>query len=332
MFKWVVVGVIMIGLIGCLIVFDWFVDEEELKICCILVIQNQVLLKVVWDYNLGDGVNGYYLCLCLVFVNDKVFVVECYGEVVVLVLDIGKVLWYKNFVIFFDEFFWDDIVCLWCSGVLVKLSVIVVGYNMLFVVFEDGLVCVLNVDIGEMIWEVIVVGEILVMLVMDEGILVLNIGVGILFGLDVKMGEQLWCSEIDVLLLSLCGILGLVVLNGGVLVGMLIGKLQVNIFNSGILVWEIVIMVLLGVIEFECIIDVDLMFVVFGINVYIVFYDGILVVFELCSGCILWKCEYGFYCDFVVSGNKIYVVDNCFIVYVLDCCNGVELWLQGGLK
>ena len=203
---------------------------------------------------------------------------------------------------------------------------------MLFVASEDGLVRALNVDTGETIWEATVAGEILATPAMDEGILVLNTGAGILFGLDVKTGEQLWRSETDVPPLSLRGISGPAASNGGALVGTPTGKLQVNILNSGIPAWETAITAPSGATELERIIDVDSTPVVFGTNVYIVSYDGTLAALELRSGRILWKREYGSYRDLAVSGNKIYVVDNRSIVYALDRRNGVELWSQGGLK
>lgn len=332
MFKRVVVGAIMIGLTGCSTVSDWFADEEELKIRRIPAIQNQITPKVVWDYNLGDGVNGYYSRLRPAFANDKVFVAERHGEVAALAPDTGKALWHKNFAIFPDESFWDDIARLWRSGASAKLSAIAAGYNMLFVASEDGLVRALNVDTGETIWETTVAGEILATPAMDEGILVLNTGAGILFGLDVKTGEQLWRSETDVPPLSLRGISGPAASNGGALVGTPTGKLQVNILNSGIPAWETAITAPSGATELERIIDVDSTPVVFGTNVYIVSYDGTLAALELRSGRILWKREYGSYRDLAVSGNKIYVVDNRSIVYALDRRNGVELWSQGGLK
>lgn len=95
----------------------------------------------------------------------------------------------------------------------------------------------------------------------------------------------------------------------------------------GVLVWEIVIVMLLGVMELECIVDIDMMLVLFGGIIYIIFYNGILVVVELCLGCVIWKCEYVFYWNIIFDGNNLFVVDNNLNIYVLDRWNGVELWL-----
>lgn len=332
MFRRVVLTAAIIGLSGCATMTDWFADEEEIKIRRIAPIENQINPQEVWSYGVGDGVDGYFSRLKPVFANEKIYAAERHGEVVALEPDTGKVIWERNFAIFPDESFWDDIAKIWRSGASAKISALAAGYNMVFVASEDGIIRALNTDTGETIWSQSVAGEILASPAMDEGILVVNTGAGVLFGLDVKTGEQLWRSETDVPPLSLRGISGPVASNGGALVGTPTGKLQVNILTSGIPAWETAITAPSGATELERIIDVDSTPVVYGTTVYIVSYDGTLAALELRSGRILWKREYGSYRDLAVSGNRIYVVDTRSIVYALDRRNGVEIWSQSGLK
>ncbi|OFI32822.1 outer membrane protein assembly factor BamB [Alteromonas lipolytica] len=332
MFKRVVLTAAIIGLSGCATMSDWFADEEEIKIRRIAPIENQFEPKEVWSYSIGDGVNGFFSRLEPAFGNNKVFAAERHGEVVALTPDTGDVVWERNFAIFKEESFWDDIARIWRSGASAKISALAAGYNMVFIATEDGIIRALDQETGETLWEQSVPGEILATPAMDEGILVLNTGAGVLFGLDVKTGEQLWRSETDVPPLSLRGISAPVATNGGAIVGTPTGKLQVNILTSGIPAWETAITAPSGATELERIIDVDSSPVVYGTNVYIVSYDGTLAALELRSGRILWKREYGSYRDLAVSGNRIYVVDTRSIVYALDRRNGVEIWSQAGLK
>lgn len=60
---------------------------------------------------------------------------------------------------------------------------------MVFFGIENGDVIVLDVEIGEICWEIIILGEVFVVFLVDEGILVVNIGVGVMFGLDMWIGE-----------------------------------------------------------------------------------------------------------------------------------------------
>lgn len=312
------VFVVFIIMFGCLIILDWFVDDEELEICCLKFIEVKFIFKLVWDCDIGDGVNYYFFCFCFVYVYDKFYVVDCYGVVVVMDFELGKVLWEKDFVQFCFEGMLSLVINLWCSGEIVCIGGIVVVDRYVFIGIENGYVVVMDVEIGELVWDVFVFGEILVVLVVDEGILVVNMGVGSLFGFNICIGEQLWRYEGDIFLLILCGIFGLIVFNGGVIIGIFIGKIQVNFIEIGVFVWEMVIVMFFGVIELECIVDIDIIFVLFGGMVYMVFYNGILVVVELCLGCVIWKCEYVLFCNLNIDGNKIFVVDNNFNVYVFD--------------
>lgn len=47
-------------------------------------------------------------------------------------------------------------------------------------------------------------------------------------------------------------------MNGGVLFGFEIGKLSVLILENGYFVWSVEIVILKGVFEFECLVDVDI--------------------------------------------------------------------------
>ena len=96
------------------------------------------------------------------FAYEKVFAAERHGEVVALTPDTGEVIWERNFAIFPEESFWDDIARLWRSGVhRPKVSALAAGYNMVFVATEDGIVRALDSESGETLWETTVAGEVL---------------------------------------------------------------------------------------------------------------------------------------------------------------------------
>ena len=142
----------------------------------------------------------------------------------------------------------------------------------------------------------------------------------------------MWRHEGDTPPLTLRGISGPIASNGGVIVGTPIGKIQVNLIETGVLAWETVIATPSGATELERIVDIDTTPVLFGGTVYTVSYNGTLAAVELRSGRVIWKREYASFRNLNIDGNKIFVVDNNSNVYALDRRNGVELWSQGLLK
>ncbi|MCW8091352.1 outer membrane protein assembly factor BamB [Alteromonas sp. ASW11-130] len=329
-----VAGLLSLSLLlsGCSTISDWFADEEELEIRKLTPIEEKFTPTVVWEQEIGDGVEDYFSRLRPVYDNNKVFVAARRGEVAALNPLSGKVLWKKNFAKFNDEGMMDSISRLWSSGESAKLAGLSAADNMLFIGTEDGGVIALQQEDGALAWQTTVSGEVLAPPAIAEGVLLVNTGAGVLFGLDARTGEQKWRSESDVPPLTLRGISAPTAASGGAIIGTPTGKLQVNILESGIIAWETAVTTPAGATELERIVDIDSSPLLYGGIVYSIAYNGTLAAVELRSGRVIWKREYASYRNLTLSGNQIFVVDNNSHIYALDRRNGVELWSQNSLK
>lgn len=96
---------------------------------------------------------------------------------------------------------------------------------------------------------------------------------------------------------------------GVVVVGGDNGCVSVVLMEQGQMIWQQCIFQVIGFIEIDCLSDVDMIFVVVNGVVFVLVYNGNLMVLDLCSGQIMWKCELGLVNDFIVDGNCIYLVD-----------------------
>ncbi len=317
---------------GCSTISDWFADEDELEIRKLTPIDAKFTPNLVWDQEVGDGVEQYFSRLRPAYDNNKIFVAERRGEVVALNPQSGEVIWEKNFAKFSEEGMLDSISQIWSSGESAKIAALTAAEDKLFIGTEDGVVLALNQEDGSLAWETTVKGEVLAPATLGEGVLLVNTGSGVLFGLDAQTGEQKWLSESDVPPLTLRGISTPAAGNGGAIVGTPTGKLQVNILDSGIVAWETAITTPAGATELERIVDIDASPLLYGGIVYSIAYNGTLAAVELRSGRVIWKREYASYRNLTLSGNQIFVVDNNSNIYALDRRNGVELWSQSSLK
>lgn len=317
---------------ACSTVSGWFADDEELEIRQLAPIEAQFSPKVLWDRDIGKGVDKYFSRLRPVAEYGKIFVADRHGKVAALDPETGRPSWDIDLAVFNDEGMFDSVSRLWRSGESAKIGGLAVAYEKVYLGTENGNVIALDSNSGEVVWSVGVGGEVIAAPAVDEGILLVNTSAGILYGLDAYTGEEKWQYETDVPPLSLRGISRPAAINGGAIVGTPNGKLQVNILTSGLLAWETVIATPTGATELDRIVDVDSAPVVAGSVVYTIAYNGTLAAVELRSGRLVWKREYGAYRNVIMDGNQLFVVDNSSQVYALDRRNGVELWSQSSLK
>ena len=323
---------VSITMSGCSTISDWFADDEELEIRRLKPIEAKFSPQLVWDRDIGDGVDHYFSRLRPVYAYDKLYAADRHGVVVAMEPESGKVLWQKDFAQFRSEGMMSAVTKLWRSGETARIGGIAVADRHVFIGTENGYVAAMDAESGELVWEATVPGEILAAPAADEGILVVNTGAGSLFGFNTRTGEQLWRHEGDTPPLTLRGISGPIASNGGAIVGTPTGKIQVNLIETGVLAWETVIATPSGATELERIVDIDTTPVLFGGTIFTVSYNGTLAAVELRSGRVIWKREYASFRNLTIEGNKIFVVDNNSNVYALDRRNGVELWSQGLLK
>ena len=324
--------VMSISLTGCTTVSNWFAEDEEIAIRTLKPIDAEFEPEVIWDTDVGDGIEGYFSRLRPVYGDNKVFAASRHGEVAALDPETGEKHWQRNLATFADDGMFSAVSQLWRAGESARIGGLAFNEQTVYVGTENGAIIAMDSATGETRWSHSVEGEILSAPVVSEGVLVVNTGAGTLFGIDADSGEQLWLNESDVPPLTLRGISAPIAANGGTIVGTPTGKIQVNIIDSGLVAWETAITKPAGATELERIVDVDVTPLMYGGIIYAISYNGTLAAIELRSGRVIWKREYGSYRDVTLSDNTLFVVDNKSIVYGLDRRNGVELWSQSSLK
>ncbi|MBC3766230.1 outer membrane protein assembly factor BamB [Neptunicella marina] len=318
---------------GCTTVSNWFADEDEIKIRELKPINAVFQPNVVWQHEVGDGVDDFFSRLEPAIGYDKIFAADRHGLVRAFELQSGKPLWKTNLSEFKDDGMLSGITNMWKEGESARISGgLVVAYDKLYFGTENGTVFALDQQTGETKWKVHVHGEVIAPPAVDEGIVAVNTSSGVMFALDAENGEEKWRYESEVPALSLRGVSTPTLAGGGVLVGTAMGKLAVVLSENGQVAWEQAVASPTGFTELDRLADIDVEPLVMGGIAYIVSYDGTLAAVELRSGRVIWKREYKSYRNLSIEGNNLFVTDNDSVIYALDRRSGVERWSNSALR
>nr|WP_241664419.1 outer membrane protein assembly factor BamB [Ningiella ruwaisensis] len=329
----VTILVAILLLSGCTTVSNWFKDEEEIEIQTLPPLQNQFESKVLWDEEVGDGIDNYFSRLRPAVGFGKVFAADREGIITALDPETGDTIWEIDVSTRSTRSYIGNLYGLFPGRVSAKVSGgLTLASNTLYVGTENGLVYAINQEDGEIKWVADVPSEVISAPAVDAGIVVVNTVAGILLGLDSTDGSILWQTESDVPPLTLRGASAPAAANGGAIVGLASGRLRVSIIDSGLTAWEQVIAKPAGATELERIVDVDSAPVIFGGNIYVVSYGGALSSVELRTGQVVWSREYASYRNVTIFGNRLFVTDNNSNIYAIDRRNGVELWSFSELR
>ncbi|WP_395340869.1 outer membrane protein assembly factor BamB [Ningiella sp. W23] len=330
-FSLLICSVFFLG--ACTTVSNWFKDEEEIEIRQLPEITQSFSTEVVWDTDVGDGVENYFSRLSPAIGNGKIFAADREGTIVALSPEDGDEIWEIDISMPSKESSIGNMYGLFAGRVSAKISGgITLAGSSLYVGSENGEVIAINQEDGEILWRTNVPSEVVAAPAVDSNVVVVNTVAGILLGLDAKTGEVKWQNESDVPPLTLRGISAPAAANGGAIVGLASGRLQVSILDSGLTAWEQVIAKPAGATELERIVDIDSKPLVFGGTVYVVSYGGSLSAVELRTGQPVWTREYASFRDVSIFGNRLFVTDNNSTVYAIDRRNGVELWSNSSLR
>ncbi|WP_404343566.1 outer membrane protein assembly factor BamB [Pseudoalteromonas mariniglutinosa] len=298
-------------------------DEEELVLPEIV---NQFEAQLVWQESIGDGVEHYFSRLTPAVHNDVVYVADRQGDVAALSLTTGDTLWSTD--VRENPSFWP-----WQADDSAKLSGgILHAYGKLFIGSEHGYLTALDRESGAVVWRKSVPGEILAKPAAGDGLIFVNLGSGKLLAIHPDEGEERWRFEQEVPPLTLRGQSAPTVANGGVLVGLETGKLNVLISENGYSAWSAEIAKPKGASEFERLVDVDTQPLISGPYAYAIAYNGNLAAVDIRSGNVVWKREYSSYRDLAMDTQTIYAVDSVGVVYALDKNSGIERWSQPALR
>jgi len=297
-------------------------EEEEANLAAELIdIQQKFKPNVVWDKNVGDGVDEFFSRLKPIAAYGKIFSASRHGDVFAIDASTGKEIWNIDLSDSNKEggFFSSRPSALLAGGPIA-------GMNKIFLGSENGKIYALDEKTGALIWQASIKGEIITAPAFDSGILVVNSASGIMQAYNATNGEQIWKIEQDVPALTLRGISQPVIASGGVILGTGKGTINVYLLDKGQEGWATEIGEATGSTELERVIDVDSAPVIFGDKIYAISSRGNLAAIELKSGRVLWKRQYSSYRQIAVYQNTIYLTDLRGHVYALDRLNGIERW------
>jgi outer membrane protein assembly factor BamB len=299
-------------------------DEIDKTLPAELVkIDQQFTPKVIWENNVGDGVDDYFSRIKPVAAYDKIFSASRNGDTLAFDIETGKQVWKVDLSnIDNSRGFFDSNKPALISGGPVA------GINKVFLGSENGDIFALDAKDGSLAWQAKIKGEIIAAPGIDSGILVVNSASGIMTAFNASNGEELWSIEQDIPALTLRGISSPVVASGGAIVGLADGSVSVYLLDSGQQGWTVEVGEATGSTELERVIDIDSTPLVFGDKVYIVSARGNLVALDLRTGRVLWKRQYSSYTELAISGNNIYLSDVKGHIYAIDRLNGLEKWSQ----
>lgn len=313
----------ILALSGCSLFGD---DEDEIKIAELPEIEEQFEPDVIWDYQVGDGVEHYYSRLRPAVAYGKLYAASRFGDVVALDLETGDEIWEQDVTHKKPGWLFDERINAMISGG------ITVRYKQVFFGTEKGRVISLDAETGELLWDVEVDAEVLAPPTVDQSVVVVNTGSGKLFGLDAASGEQLWTFQQELPSLTLRGVSSVATAQGGIILGKANGKIAALSITNGIEYWEQDAAPPKSGSDLDRIVDVDADPVVIAGVIYAVAYNGYLQALEMRSGRALWQREYSSYRGFSIDGFNLYLSDYKGHVYAIDRRTGLELWSNRELE
>ncbi|MEW6993381.1 outer membrane protein assembly factor BamB [Colwelliaceae bacterium MEBiC 14330] len=296
-------------------------EDPSTKVAELSDLDNVFDAQVLWDKNVGDGVDDYFSRLKPTVAYNKVFGASRMGDVVAFDKETGKEVWTVDLSDINNErSFWSSRTSALVAGGPIA------GMNKLFLGTENGDVFALDAETGELVWQAKIKGEVITAPAIDSGVLVVNSASGMLKAFDANTGDVLWKAEQDVPALTLRGISTPIIASGGVIVGSGKGEVGVYILENGQQGWFTEVGEATGSTELQRVIDVDSAPVVFGDKIYAISARGNLVAIELKSGRILWKRQYSSYRQIAVYRNDIFITNTLGHIYALNRNNGIERW------
>ncbi|RKF15523.1 outer membrane protein assembly factor BamB [Alginatibacterium sediminis] len=310
---------LLLGLSAC----SLFNSEEDVVVMDpVPQTTNEFEAKVVWQKQVGKGVEDYYSQLRPELAYDSVFAAARFGQVHGYGLD-GTLLWKQDLSkVESNQRFSGNTNNARLSGGLTA------AYQSVFVGSENADVFSLSAETGEIQWQARVDGEVLARPAVDDSNVVISTSNGFLIALDAFDGSERWKVEIDQPSLTLRSKAAPVVSNGLVVLGRSDGKLAFYLLENGRQVFESRLANPKGSTEIDRIVDLDSQPIVEGPLVYAVAYNGSLVNIDLRDGQEQWRRAYSAFRDLSISGDDLFVVDAADVLYSVAANNGIERWSQ----
>ena len=268
--------------------------------------------SLLWDQQVGDGINQQYLKLYPLLLNDRMIVADRSGEVRSLDLKKGKTLWRLDL---------DSI-----------LSGGVGGDSQSHIVStRDGEIIKLS-STGKLLWRVKNSSEVLAPAVIQDNRVVIRSTDGKIIALDLASGQPVWSYKRDVPALSLRGNSQPLIKFGRIYAGLDNGRLVVLDLSDGRQLLDIAIALPSGRSELERMVDIDGAAEFDNGILYMASYQGRVVAIDIRRGQILWTRKISTSSGVTLSSSTLFIADDKDHLWALDKNNGATLWKQDKLQ
>lgn len=211
-------------------------------------------------------------------------------------------------------------------------SGVAVDGDKLFVGTEDGEIIALSQKDGAQLWRTPVGSEILAAPVATGGIVLVKSMDGVLTALSETDGRQLWRFEQEVPSLILHISSQPQIAGSFAVAGFANGKLAVLNLSTGNPVWVRPIADPVGTTDIERMVDIDISPVVVYGVVYVATYQGEIAALDLKTGQIIWRHKVSAYAGMTADSSHIYLSDSKSQVWAFDEDEGTVIWRQSKLN
>ncbi len=206
------------------------------------------------------------------------------------------------------------------------------GGDLLVTGSSDGDLVALDKDSGELRWQKKISSEIIAAPAVSRNTVVVRSVDGFLRGLNAEDGSERWQVQFEVPRLSLRGNAVPVLSGDLVIAGFDNGKVAAVSYATGAVAWQAALGAPRGRTELERLTDVDARPVAVGNDLYLVNYQGRVVMVKPANGQLIWSQDLSSYSGMAADWNQLYVSDENSEVIALDRATGTEKWRQKGLR
>lgn len=275
-------------------------------------LEDPVYVRLAWQLQAGEGAGHRWLKLIPAFSEDKGYMVDYAGNLLVFDLASRDILWRL------------DLGERVAGGMTLADGRLLLGTS-------QGAVIALDPSDGKELWRATVSSEVLSSPRSARGVVVARTVDGKIYGLDAASGKRLWIYERSVPVLTLRGTAAPVIVDDVVISGFDSGNVVALGLGDGTVLWETPIAVSRGRTELERIIDIDGEPAVSDGVIYAVTYQGRVAAIQLNSGRILWVRDLSAYSALTLDNRNVYVSDAQGEVWALDRSSGATVWKQDQL-
>jgi len=273
---------------------------------------SKVVLKEVWNIQVGDGHDGSFLYLEPLYTGDMVYAASADGEVYAVNPENGKVVWEKNM----DR----------------QLMAGVGGEgSRIYLVTRDAELLALSRENGEQIWSATLPNEALAAPRSNGAMVVAQSIDGKVHAFNAGSGEKLWQYDSAVPALSLRAAASPLVGADLVLAALANGRLMALSTETGQPVWQYQVAEPTGRTELERLVDVAGEPLIIDSAAMVVGYQGKLALIDIQSGREIWsRGASSLHSPMIGNGNIFLAASNGDIIK-LRGSDRRELWRQDKL-